>query len=257
MMKITHLFKVLSLSLAIELLSMGFPAQGKSEVEVREPNTPERLIFQENFDPPGDGKPRDTVGAGSRSGSKCVQDEQQIQPLMPKHNYGLTLAERPAIFMYLPKTSAKQVVLTFQDESGNSFKPVFLSINPEDSSQSIASRNVVASFRLPDNQPALTVGKNYKWLLAVVCGETLQLNDPIFRGWVQRVARTADLERQLQKKSVIEQMQWYSKNGYWYDLLNLMVQVRWTQPNDVKITNQWQEMLESVGLGAIASEVLN
>lgn len=237
----------LSLSIIL-LLTLGFPAQVKSEVEVRETKTPQQQIFQDNFDPPGDGKPKDTVGAGSRDGLMCSQDEQPIRPLMPKRNYGLTLAEHPTIFVYLPNTSARQVVLTFQDEAGNSYKPLFLAI---------ASRNGIAGFSLPDNQLPLLVGKNYKWSLAVVCGDTLQPSDPVFRGWVQRVARTADLERELQKKSVIEQMQWYAKNGYWYDWLEVMVQVRRTQPNDAKIASQWREMLESVGLGAIASEVLN
>ena len=98
---------------------------------------------------------------------------------MPKGNHGLTLAERPTIFVYLLNTSAKQVVLTFQDESGDTFKPVFLEINPEGVAENIASRSMIASFRLPDDQPPLTVGKNYQWSLTVICGETLQLNDPI------------------------------------------------------------------------------
>jgi hypothetical protein len=246
---ITTALKFLSLGLFIELLLIfGFPYQVKSEVEVREIATPERMIFQENFDPPGDGKPKDTVGAGSRDNLKCSQDEQPIRSLMPKQNYGLTLQEHPTIFVYLPNTSAKQVVLTFQDEAGNYSERVFLAI---------ASRSGIANFKLPDKQPPLAVGKNYQWSLAIVCGETLQPSDPVFRGWVQRVARTAELERQLQQKSVIEQMQWYSKNGYWYDWLEVMVQAKRAQPNDPKVSSQWREMLQLVGLGAIASEVLN
>ena len=242
----TEILKLLSLGLFMELLlTFGFPNQVKSEVQVRDISTPEQLIFQENFDPPGDGKPKDTVGAGSRDGLSCPQDEQPIRPLMPKGNYGLTLAEHPAIFVYLPNTSAKQVVLTFQDESGNSSERVFLAI---------ASRSGITSFKLPDQQPSLTVGKNYQWSLAIVCGETLQPSDPVFKGWVQRVARTANLEQQLPQKSVIEQLQWYSKNGYWYDWLELMVQARRTQPNDAKVSSQWREMLQLVGLD---SNVLN
>jgi hypothetical protein len=243
----TRVLRFLTLSLFIEfLLICGFTAQVKSEIEVRETTTPERLIYQENFDPPGDGKPKDTVGAGSRSGLKCSQDQQPIRPLMPKLNYSLTLKEHPAIFVYLPNTSAKQVVLMFQDESGSSYKPVFLAI---DSSG-------IVSFRLPNNQPPLTVGKNYQWLLAIVCGDNLQPSDPVFRGWVQRVASTPE-SRQLQQKSVLEQMQWYGQNGYWYDWLEVMVQARKTQPNDAKISSQWREMLQLVGLDAIASELLN
>jgi Domain of Unknown Function (DUF928) len=243
MIKIASILKVLSLGLCIELLLVVFPTQVKSQTEFRTTNIAEKLIFQENFDPPGDGKPKDTVGAGSRSGLKCVQDEQSIRPLMPKRNYGLTLEEHPTVFVYLPNTSAKRVVLTFQDETGNSSERVFLAI---------ASGRGIASFRLPDNQSPLTIGKNYQWSLAVVCGETLQPSDPVFRGWVQRVARTANSEQ----KSLLAQMQWYGKNGYWYDLLKVMMQVKRTQPNDASMINQWREILQSVGLGEIASEIL-
>lgn len=245
MIRIANVFKVLILGLYIELILMVFPAQVKPEVEVKKTTAAEQVIFQENFEPPGDGKPKDTVGAGSRDSLKCSQDEQPIRPLMPKRNYGLTLEEHPTIFIYLPNTLAKQVVLKFQDESGNSYKPMFLAI---------ASHGGIASFKLPDDQPPLTVGKNYQWSLAVVCGETLQPSDPVFRGWVQRVARTADLGRELQQKSLIEQMQWYGKNGYWYDWLKVMLQVRRAQPNDANIIKQWREILESIGLGEIASE---
>jgi len=49
MIKTTHFFRTLTLSLAIKLLLIGFPALVKSQVEIRETNTPERMIFQENF----------------------------------------------------------------------------------------------------------------------------------------------------------------------------------------------------------------
>lgn len=247
--RIAYISKVLSVVLAIEFILMIFPLQVKSVGEVKETTTPEQLIFQENFDPPGDGKPKDTVGAGSRNGLKCSQDGQSIRSLMPKSNYGLTLQEHPQVFVYLPNTSAKQVVLKFEDESGSSSsQPVFLEI---------VSHSGIASFRLPANQPPLIVGKNYQWSLAVVCGEMLQPSDPVFQGWVQRVGRTTNLERELKQKSRLEQMQWYGTNGYWYDWLKEMVQLR-QEPGvyDPKIINQWREMLESVGLGAIASDIL-
>ena len=244
----SDLFKFLTLTLSVELLlNPALPAQAQLELGIRSTTLPERLIFQDNFDPPGDGEPKDSSGAGSRDGLRCSPEEQPIRPLMPKRNYGLTLQERPYVLVDLPKTSAKQVVLTFQDEAGVDYERAFLPIT---------ENGGIVSFRLPDQKLPLVVGKNYQWTLVVVCGETVQPDDPIFRGWVQRVARTSELESELGQKSVIEQATLYGERGYWYDMLRAMVQVRRSHPDDVKLTALWRELLESVGLGAIASEPL-
>lgn len=248
MMTYSHLFKFLTLGLFLKvLLGLGLSAQAQSQLENRSAAPTERIVFDQDFDPPGDGAPKDTSGAGSRDGLKCSQDEQSIRPLMPKRNYGLTLEERPPVFIDLAKTSAKQVVLTFRDEAGKSYERAYLPIS---------DRTGVASFTLPNEKPALAVGKNYQWSLVVVCGETVQPDDPVFRGWVQRVARTPALETELGQKSVIEQAAWYGAKGYWYDLLRVMAQARRSHPDDLKLAALWRELLESVGLRAIASEPL-
>lgn len=72
--------------------------------------------------PPDDKKPDSTTGAGSRRDWQCPQDSTShtttdtlsnnpsLMALVPTTNYGLTLAERQTFWVYLPKTSAKQVV---------------------------------------------------------------------------------------------------------------------------------------------------
>ncbi len=208
-------------------------------------NLPQRIVFQDSFDPPGDGKPKDTSSAGSRG--RCSPDAQPIQPLMPKQNYGLTLEERPSIFINIPKTSAQQVVLAFQDQAETSSERAVIPITDHAG---------IVSFSLPAQKLPLVVGKNYRWLLAIVCGKTLQPDDPVLIGWVQRVARTSEWEKELGQKSAIEQAMWYGAKGYWYDLLKVMVQARRSHPNDVKLNTLWQDLLRSVGLSAIASEPL-
>ena len=52
------LFKFLTLALSVELLLIAdLPAQAQLGLGTRSTTLPERLIFQENFDPPGDGEP--------------------------------------------------------------------------------------------------------------------------------------------------------------------------------------------------------
>lgn len=244
-MNLSHLFNFFVLTLCWQpLLWTGLPSLAQSKLETKYALS-ERIIFQESFDPPGDDKPKGSSGAGSRNALKCPQDTQSIRPVMPKRNYGLTFAERPPIFVNLPKTSAKQIVLMFADEAGKYYQRAFLPITTQAG---------IVSFSLPNDKPSLAVGKNYQWSLILVCGKTVQPDDPVVRGWVQRVAKTPKLERELRQKSLIEQLGWYAANGYWYDLVHATLQALRSRPNDVKLTHIWQNLLKSIEIVSIFSE---
>jgi hypothetical protein len=232
--------KLLTIGLTLEVLvSLSLTADAQPKLKVISATLLQKktTVSQENFIPPKQGKPKDTSGAGSRTDLKCSQKEGAIRPLMPKENYGLTLQERPTIFIQMPKTSARQVVLMFRDETGQFYERAFLPIN---------SHDAIVGFTLPKQKQPLAVGKSYQWSLVVVCGETVQPDDPVFMGWVQRVPRTSELENELkQKKTAIEQAAWYRKNGYWYDMLSTIVQARQLNPDDTKLVAIWRDLLES------------
>lgn len=235
----------LTAALFADLLMFALPARAQPHIEAKNQAMMEQIIFQENFDPPGDGRPKDTVGAGSRDGQRCSSNEPPIRVLMSDRNYGLTLQERPSIFVDLPETSAKQAILTFQDEEGKNYQRAFLPIP--------AGEGIV-SFALPEDKTPLVAGKNYQWSLVLVCGETVQPDDPLFRGWVQRVEQSPELESQLSGQSMLEQAQWYGQNGYWYDLLFVLERARRSQPEDVGLKELWQNLLAATGLGDISTD---
>ncbi|GAB1544363.1 DUF928 domain-containing protein [Scytonema sp. NUACC21] len=221
------------------LLGFSYTALAQPKLESRTTSVQKDLIFQESFEPPGDGEPKDTSGAGSRDGMRCSKNEQPIRPLMPKRNYALTLEERPSIYINLPRTSARQVVLTFQDEAGKSYERAFLPITAQAG---------IVGFSLPDTKPPLKIGINYQWSLAVVCGKTVQPDDPVFKGWVQRVARSPEMEKELGQQSAPDLVVWYANRGYWYDMLKSIIQAKQTRPSDTKLTAFWENVLKSVGL---------
>jgi Domain of Unknown Function (DUF928) len=191
------------------------------------------ITFAADFDPPGDDAPDDTVGAGSRTGGQCASQTQQVEPIVPVRNYGLTLEERPEIWVNLAQVSAKQVILVFANEAGTSYQRAAFPM---------PSQPGIVSFKLPDQAPPLTVGKNYRWSLVVVCGDSVQPDDAVLSGWVQRVDRTALLDRQLSRKSLVEQAQWYGENGFWYDLIVVLHEMRQSQPE------MWRDFLTTAGV---------
>lgn len=206
-------------------------------------NLPKPTI-QAKFKPPKTSKPKDTSGAGSRDGLRCA-NEGTIQALMPRGNFGLTYEERPSIYIKLPRqTKAQRVVIAFQDEARKSYQRAFLPINS----------GGIVRFSLPSDQKALVPGQNYQWSLAVVCGNSLQPDDPIFQGWVQRVELTPSVEKQLKQKSIIGQITWFAEEGFWYDMLDRIIKARLQRPLDAQLEALWKNTLQSEGLDALMSE---
>jgi hypothetical protein len=188
-------------------------------------------FFNTDFDPPGDDAPPDTVGAGSRSGDRCNPSDAPIRPLFPTQGFGLTLAAQPTLLVNLPQTAARQIVLTLEDEAKTTHDRTFYPIPAQPG---------IARFPLPDRQ--LDAGKNYRVSLILVCGDSVQPDDPVFTTWVQRVDRTAAMEQQIQTMTPIEQTHWYAEQGYWYDLVPMLHQLQPTHPET------WHEFLEAMEL---------
>lgn len=220
------LFKLLSVGFLVQFLGLTSFAQASSLTTLASRSTVSPIAFETSFIPPGDGEPPDTQGAGTRSNGRCAGDTQAIQPLMPDRNYGLTLEERPAIFVKLPATSARQAVLVFQDEAGTTYERAFLPL-PE----AAGKTEQIVQFRLPEDKAPLAIGKNYRWWLVMMCGETVQPDDPVFTGWVQRVERTTAIRQALAQQDTLQQLRWYGDRGYWYDLLGVLFEAEKTSPN--------------------------
>lgn len=197
------------------------------------------------FRPPGDRAPKTSSGAASRNVSACGLTNltgAAVTPLLPTTNIGLTKVERPTIFVYVPQTNAKSI-FSIEDEDSN---------HVYQSSVSLPQESGVVSLKLPDSAPELKVGKNYKWSLVMICTTDLEPDSPFVSGWVRRV------KAPILKDSdpTIESVSLLAQTGIWYDTLSTLAQLRRNQPNNYAASASWQELLESVGLNAIANKPL-
>lgn len=189
-----------------------------------------------NFVPPKDGEKPETKGAGTRDPNylKCSPEDGETVAIMPDDNYGLTVRERPEIFVYLPQTSAKQVVLSFESQDKKYHEVSFLEIPPS---------SEVVSFALPENKPGIKPGEYYQWKLTLVCGKIPHVDDPVLSGWVQRKDRDEDTLK-TDPYSDTELAQWYGENGYWYDLLGQLRQIEANNLQDGIFSKLWLELIE-------------
>ncbi len=229
--------KYLKFALCLQFLILTFPVRAELTSKTNNQTLPTEI----HFVPPKDGETPDTVGAGTRNPNefRCSPEEEQIQSIMPKGNYGLTLQELPAIYIYLPQTVAKQVVLAIQDETEAYHEIAFLPIT---------KNSQIVSFTLPEDKPALTPGKYYKWKFTLVCGDIPDVEDPKLEGWVKRVDRN-NLSGELDRKNAIAKVKWYGQNGYWYDLLLQLEKAYQANPEDPRLTSLWDNLWQKVQVG--------
>lgn len=239
-MSLSNRYKLLSLGLFFQLFLWEASAIAQSTPLSKQPvQLSEQVVFQENFEPPGEGAPEDTSGAGSRDGWGCSPEEPALRAIVPQRNYGLTLDEHPTIFVDLGETSAQQVLLAFRDRAGDYYHRTLFPIE---------NNSGIASFRLPEDAPPLSAGKNYQWMLTAICGEMPTPDDPVLTGWVQRVDRTPEIETQLAEKTALERVQWYAAGGYWYDMVATLERSQQNSPEDPTVKTLWENLLKSVGL---------
>jgi hypothetical protein len=198
------------------------------------------------FRPPGDRAPKTSSGAASRDTSTCgftQLERTSVTPLLPKTNIGFTKKEHPTIFVYVPQTNAKKAFFSIQDEDSNHIYQ---------SNVNLPQKAGVMEFKVPTEAPELKTGKNYKWSLVMICTTDLEPDSPLVSGWVRRVQASGRQNNPatLQSASVLAQ------TGIWYDTLSTLAQLRRNQPNNQDAEASWQELLDSVGLNAIANEPL-
>ena len=235
-------------------------AQSTANPSARSNRTLSRVLF---IPPPEDKKPYKTVGGGSRHGGQCFQDatsaplanspssRSSLIPLVPTSNFGLTIAEKPRLWIYSLPTSARQVVLSIREVSIREEREEGR-IHHSQTFIPITGESGIVSLQPNPDSPPLEVGKTYLWSVVLVCGEKPGPNDPALDVWVHRV----DSPEPIDQKSSLEQAAWYGQQGIWYDALTSLIQARRSQPDNQDLIDIWADFLESGGLKAIASEPL-
>lgn len=211
--------------------------------------TPQTLKISAIFEPPpDDGAPAGTAGGASRGG--CPSDPKEkpfLTALIPATGKVLTVAERPTLFFYIPKTSARKVGFSLKDETENDVYQTDLAItgNPG-----------IVSVSLPPSAPALEIGKTYNWYFSMLCNSSDFSGNLVVNGSLQRTEISSTLAKAQELTSPLERAAFYAKNGIWLEALANLAEARRKQPDDSKIAEQWTELLKSAGLETVAEKLL-
>jgi hypothetical protein len=185
---------------------------------------------------------------GSRLRGKCEKFPQaSVTALVPENKIGRTVSDYPTFFFYLPQPNAEFAEFILQDENGNLIYQQALTIKN-------LSGVIGVSIPANTNVPPLQVGKKYTWVFSLVCDPEDRSVDKVEMGVVRRVELSADILRELENADPRQKSVIYAQNGIWQDALGTLAAARRANPNDPDLAADWESLLDSVRLGAIAKE---
>ncbi|GAA6619451.1 DUF928 domain-containing protein [Scytonema sp. NUACC26] len=103
--------------------------------------------------------------------------------------------------------------------------------------------------------PELSVGKEYRWTVALICNEKRPSQNINARAWIERVASTSELSKKLTNaNSERDRALAYTQLGFWYDGLAILNKLQANNPTDRQVLNSFTSLLEQVGLNNIATQ---
>jgi hypothetical protein len=203
---------------------------------------------QAQFKPPNRGAPSNTAGGATRGSSFCATGKTPLTVLVPSSRIGLTVAARPTFFVYVPPTSAKTAEFVLQDDKDNDIYRTTIDLTGTPG---------ITSLSLPATAPALEVGKDYLWYFSLVCQPKDRLEDVFVSAWVQRVQPTKTVTDALKRVSARDRPNVYAQASLWYDTLSSLAELRRNNPNDARLTSDWTQLLNFVGLKQVSREPLS
>jgi hypothetical protein len=197
--------------------------------------------------PPIGENPGRRESAGVRGA--CLPPHESLTVLIPENQVTLTTSLYPTFFFYLPATKAQEALFILYDENDREiYRSIF----------TIKEMSGLLKLTIPDGitSPKLESGKNYYWQFSMLCDPKNASLDPYVDGWVQRVTLTEDISNNLARASDSEKVDIYATAGIWQDALTTLADLRQNNPSDRNLADQWNELLQNIGLEKIAQEPL-
>lgn len=195
------------------------------------------------------GAPDRTVGGGVRRGAI------PLTVVAPTNNLVTTVSDHPTLYWYVPETRAKSAELVISDNQGKKIHQTSFAVNGTPG---------IVKLSLPATV-GLKIGEQYKWTLTLIDHpenpsendlERLSENQSV-TGLLKRTQLNSEQKRQLAAaKEPLKRADIYAQAGVWQETLTILDQLRHDRPNDAKVTEAWQQLLQSVRLNAIATAPL-
>jgi hypothetical protein len=181
---------------------------------------------------PGEGTPTNgkRTPGGTRGGA-CKQTDQPFTALVPENAQGLTAAEHPVFWFFIPDAPEDIQSIEFSLHDRNDTTTLYRTSLPLTRTQG------VIGIPLPSNpEYSLKLNESYHWRLIINCDQKETSKDPIvleLEGWVTRVQQSPNL---------------------WHDELTNLAKRYLSEPEKPEVKKAWVKLMQSVGLEGLAQE---
>lgn len=166
-----------------------------------------------------------------------------IAALIPATDTELTAAAYPTVLVKIPEFKSVQAEFVLWDENSNGIYQTTITLNDKPG---------IVSFKVPSSVEPLAIGKRYQWSVALICDPANRQRDIVVGGWLQRADVNPNLRSQLEGADLLQQTRLYAQNGFWYDTVATLAELKRSRPDDTSIAAEWQELLQSVGLAELS-----
>ena len=158
-----------------------------------------------------------------------------------------TVSERPTFFIHVPQTSTKNATFIIQKEISATEDEIVYEQNV-----ALPETPGIVSISLPANAAALEVGQSYYWTFQVICDSNDRGKDLTVDGAVQRIELDSSLANKLQQAEPRDRPAIYAEAEIWTDALSTLADLRKANPNNQQLQDDWNDLLNSVGLDKVA-----
>lgn len=233
--------KVIGISSFIAIWSLGsFTAIAQ---------TPEVTKSNESKTAEVHGLPSNREAGGSRGNCDITAQSNLDDPiaLIPDSSVNITASISPKLFFYVPETKEQKTIeFVLRDQNDQLVHEVFLQKTSQGGIMNVEiPQDVSKSLGQSDS--------NYHWYLSLICDNQKRARDLVLEGWISYVELDNSVKQKLEASTSAEQADFYQKEGIWYDALSVVAEDT-TQFANPTATEQWSQMLESIGLEKLSTQ---
>lgn len=168
----------------------------------------------------------------------CRRTNQPLTALVPRNGKGLTTAEHPAFWFYVPYTREDIHSIEFSLHNRDETVTLYRT-----SLQPAKTAGVIGVSLPPMPKHSLKPDQSYHWYFIVNCKPTETFETAlVLDGWVTRVGSSPNLER--------------SSKVVWYDELTSLAKRYLAEPQNAAAKSAWIGLLNSVDLERLAQAPL-
>ena len=157
-------------------------------------------------------RPKDPVGSNStRTGGCSATSTASLTALAPISHIGQTVSQQPTFAWFVPDTKSYPMELIIYEYKSNDERE-------EVKSFKFLSQQGIMKFSIPKDEFSFSVGKKYRWQIALLCDTNSPSKDLFAEAELEVVPMPSNLANQIaQTTNSIQKAQIYAQDGFWYD----------------------------------------